>query len=93
MASNDSKPLPIKSQTMSLATKENTTNTATTSPKAASSTDQGLTDFPTSPTKEAVKSQEVLQKAQLEAKAAVKEVKEKMPPLYTLICPQGVDQG
>ena len=80
MASNDSKPLATNSQITSLATKENTTNTATTSPKAAPSTDQGLTDLPASPTKEAGKRQEILQKAQLEAEAAVKEVKEKTSP-------------
>ena len=44
------------------------------------STDQGLADLPVSHTKEAGKKQEVLQKAQLESKSAVKEVKEKMPP-------------
>ena len=80
MASNDSNPLPSKSQTMSPTTKENVTNTTTTSPKAASSVDQGLIDLPTSPTKEAVKRQEVLQKLQLEAKAAMREAKEKTPP-------------
>ena len=46
-------------------------------PKTAPSADQGLTDLPASPTKEAGKRQEVLQKAQLEAKNAVKETKEK----------------
>ena len=80
MASNDSNPLPTKSQTMSPATKENVTNTTTTPPKRAPSTDQGLADLPASPTKEAGKRQEVLQKAQLEPKSAVKEIKEKMPP-------------
>ena len=83
MASNDSNPLPTKSQTMSPATKENTTNTTTTPPKAASSADQGLADLPASPTKEAGKRQEVLQKAQLEAKAAMREAKEKTPPSPT----------
>ena len=77
MASNDSNPLPTKSQTMSPGTKENVTNTTTTPPKTAPSADQGL---PTSPTKEARKRQEVLQKAQLEPKSAVKEIKEKTPP-------------
>ena len=83
MASNDSNPLPTKSQTTSPATKENITNTTTTSPKTAPSTDQGLTDFPVSSTKEAGKKQEVLQKAQLEAKSAVKEITEKMSPSPT----------
>ena len=83
MASNDSNTLPTKLQTMSPATKENITNTTTTSPKTAPSADQGLTDLPASPTKEAGKRQEVLQKAQLEAKSAVKETKEKMPPSPT----------
>ena len=83
MASNDSNPLPTKSQTTSPATKENVTNTTTTSPKTAPSTDQGLADLPASPTKEAGKWQEVLQKAQLEAKSAVKETKDKMPPSPT----------
>ena len=81
MASNDSNPLPTKSQTTSPATKENVTNTTVTPP--APSTDQGLTDLPASPTKEAGKKQEVLQKAQLEPKSAVKEIKEKMPPSPT----------
>ena len=80
MASNDSNPLPTKLQTMSLATKENITNTTTTSPQADSSVDQGLTDLPAFLTKEAIKRQEVLQKAQLEAKAAMREAKEKAPP-------------
>ena len=51
-----------------------------TPPKTAPSADQGLADLPTSLTKEAGKKQEVLQKAQLEPKSAVKEVKEKTPP-------------
>ena len=76
-------PLPTKSQTTSPATKENITNTTTTSPKTAPSADQGLADLPASPTKEAGKRQEVLQKAQLEAKSAVKETKEKTPPSPT----------
>ena len=83
MVSNDSNPLPTKLQTMSPATKENVTNTTTTSPKTAPSADQGLADLPTSPMKEAGKRQEVLQKAQLEAKSAVKETKEKTPPSPT----------
>ena len=83
MVSNDSNPLPTKSQTTSPATKENVTNTTITPPKTAPSTDQGLADLPASPTKEAGKRQEVLQKAQLEAKSAVKETKEKMPPSPT----------
>ena len=45
-----------------------------------SSADQGLTDIPAFPTKEVGKRQEVLQKAQLEAKAAMREAKEKTPP-------------
>ena len=83
MASNDSNPLPTKLQTTSPATKENVTNTTTTSPKTAPSADQGITDLPNSPTKEVGKTQEVLQKAQLEAKSAVKETKEKTPPSPT----------
>ena len=83
MASNDSNPLPTKLQTMSPATKENVTNTTTTSPKTAPSADQGLADLPASPTKEAGKRQEVLQKALVEAKSAVKETKEKTPPSPT----------
>ena len=80
MASNDSNLLLTKSQTTSPTTKENVANTTATPPKAASSVDQGLTDLPASPMKETVKRQEVLQKAQLEAKAAMKEAKEKTPP-------------
>ena len=80
MTSNDSNPLPAKLQTMSPATKENVTNTTTTPPKTAPSTDQGLTDLPASPTKEEGNRQEVLQKALLETKIAVKETKEKTPP-------------
>ena len=80
MASNDSNPLPTKSQTTSPTTKENITNTTTTSLKAASSVDQVLADLPASLTKEVVKRQEVLQKAQPEFKAAMREVKEKTPP-------------
>ena len=83
MASNDSNPLPTKLQTTSPATKENFTNTTPTPPKTAPSADQGLADLPASPTKEAGKRQEVLQKAQLEAKIAVKETKEKTPPCPT----------
>ena len=79
MASNDSKPLPTKSQTTSPTTKENVANTTVTPPKTTPSADQGLTDLPTSPIKEAGKKQEVLQKAQLEPKSVVKEVKEKTP--------------
>ena len=71
---------------MSPATKENVTNTTTTPPKTAPSADQGLTDLPASPTKEAGKKQQVLQKAQLEAKSAVKETKEKTPPSPLLKC-------
>ena len=80
MVSNNSNPLPAKSQTTSPVTKENTTATTTTPPKSAQSTDQGLADLPASPTKEAGRKQEVLQKAQLEAKAGTKETKEKTPP-------------
>ena len=83
MASKDSNPLPTKSQTMSPTTKENVANTTVTPPKTTPSTDQDLADLPVSPTKEAGKKQEVLQKAQLESKSAVKEVKEKMPPSPT----------
>ena len=78
MASNDNNPLPTKSQTMSLVTKE--TTTTTTPPKPAPPADQGLANWPASPTKEAGKRQEVVQKAQLEAKAGTKEIKEKMSP-------------
>ena len=80
MASNDSNPLPTKSQTTSPATKENVTNTTRPPPKTAPSADQGLTDLPASPTKEAGKKQDVLQEAQLEAKSVVKETKEKTHP-------------
>ena len=80
MASKDSNPLPTKSQTTSPTTKENVANTTVTPPKTAPSADQGLPDLPASPTKEAGRKQEVLQKAQLEPESAVKEVKEKMPP-------------
>ena len=83
MASNDSNLLPTKLQTTSPGIKENVTNTTTTSPKTAPSTDQGLTDLPSSPMKEAEKRQKVLQKAHLEAKSAVKEAKEKTPPSPT----------
>ena len=80
MASKDSNSLPTKSQTRSPATKENVTITTITPPKTALSADQGLADLPASPTKEAGKKQEVLQKAQLESKSAVKEIKEKTTP-------------
>ena len=80
MVSNDSNPLPTKSQTTSSTTKENVANTTVIPPKTTPSADQGLSDLPTSPTKEAGKKQEVLQKAQLEPKSIVKEVKEKTPP-------------
>ena len=84
MASNDSNPLPTKLQTTSPATKENITNTTTTSPKTAPSADQGLTDFTHLPYKGGrERGREVLQKAQLEAKSAVKENKEKTPPSPT----------
>ena len=83
MASKDSNPLPTKSQTTSPTTKENIANTTVTPPKTAPSADQGLADLPASPAKEAGKKQEVLQKAQLEPKSAVKGVKEKMPPSPT----------
>ena len=85
MASNYSNPLSTKLQTTSPATKENVTNTTTTPPKAAPSADQGLTYLPTSPMKEAGKRQEVFQKAQLEPKSAVKEIKEKTPPSSTTL--------
>ena len=80
MASKDSNPLPTKSQTTSPTTKENITKTTVTPPKTVPSADQGLADLPVSPTKEAGKKQEVLQKAQLEPKSVVKEIKEKTPP-------------
>ena len=83
MASKDSNPLPTKSQTTSSTTNENVANTTVTPPKTTPSADQGLTDLPVSPTKEPGKRQEVLQKAQLESKNAVKEVKEKTPPSST----------
>ena len=79
MATKDSNPLPIKSQTTSPDTNERVSNTAVTPPQTTPSADQGLTDLPVSPTKEPGKKQEVLQKAQLEPKSAVKEVKEKTP--------------
>ena len=75
--------MPTKSQTTSPATKENVTNTTVTPPKTAPSADQGLADLLTSPMKEAGKKQEVLQKAQLEPKSAVKEIKGKTPPSPT----------
>ena len=83
MASKDSNPLPTKSQTTSPTTKEKVANTTVTLPKTAPSADQCLANLPISPTKEAGKKQEVFQKAQLEPKSAVKEVKEKMPPSPT----------
>ena len=86
MVSNDSKPLPTKSQTMSPTTKENIANTTATPPKTTPSADQGLADLPASPIQEAGKKQEVLQKSQLEPKSVVKEVKEvkeKTPPSPT----------
>ena len=83
MASKDSNPLPTKLQATSPATKENIANTTITPPKTVPSADQGLADLPASPTKEAGKKQEVLQKAQLESKSAVKEIKEKTPPSPT----------
>ena len=83
MVTKDSNPLPTKSQTTSQDTNERVSNTTVTPPKTTPSTDQGLTDLPVSPTKEPGKKQEVLQKAQLESKSAVKEVKEKTPPSPT----------
>ena len=80
MVSKDSNPLPTKPQTTSPNTNEKVTNTTVTPPKTTPSADQGLADLPASPTKEPEKKQEVLQKAQLESKSAVKEVKEKTPP-------------
>ena len=80
MVTKDSNPLPTKSQTTSSDTNERGSNTTATSPKTTPSADQGLSDLPVSPTKELGKKQEVLQKAQLESKSAVKEVKEKTPP-------------
>ena len=83
MATKDSNPLPTKSQTTSSNTSERVSNTMVTSPKTTPSADQGLADLPVSPTKEPGKKQEVLQKAQLEPKSAVKEIKEKKPPSPT----------
>ena len=83
MASKDSNPLPTKSQTTSPNTIEKVSNTTVTPPKTTPSADQGLAYLPVSPTKEPGKRQEVLQKAQLESKSAVKEVKEKTPPSPT----------
>ena len=83
MATKDSNPLPTKSQTTSPDTNERGSNTTVTPPKTTPSADQGLADLPVSPTKEPGKKQEVLQKAQLESKSAVKEVKEKTPPSPT----------
>ena len=83
MASKDSNSLPTKLQTTSPTTKENATNTIVTPPKTAPSADQGLANLPATPMKEAGKKQEVLQKAQLEPKSAVKEIKEKTPPFPT----------
>ena len=80
MATKDSNPLPTKSQTTSPDTNERGSNTTVTPPKKTPSADQGLADLPVSPTKEPGKKQEILQKAQLESKSAVKEVKEKTPP-------------
>ena len=80
MVTKDNNPLPTKSQTTSPDTNERVSNTTVTPPKTTPSTDQGLTDLPVSPTKEPGKKQEVLQKAQLESKSAVKEVKEKTSP-------------
>ena len=80
MASKDSNPLPTKSQTTSPNTNEKVANTTVTPPKTTPSADQGFADLPASPTKEPGKKQEVLQKAELESKSAVKEVKEKTPP-------------
>ena len=83
MVTKDSNPLPTKSQTTSPDTNERGPNTTVTPPKTTPSADQGLTDLPVSPTKEPGKKQEVLQKAQLESKSAVKEVKKRMPPSPT----------
>ena len=83
MATKDSNPLPTKSQTTSSDTNERGSNTTVNLPKTTPSADQGLTDLPVSPTKEPGKKQEVLQKAQLESKSAVKEVKEKKAPSPT----------
>ena len=83
MATKDSNPLPTKSQTTSPDTNERVSNTTATLPKTTPSVDQGTTDLPVSPAKEPGKKQEALQKAQLEPKSAVKEVKEKTPPSPT----------
>ena len=81
MATKDSNPLPIKSQTT--VTSEGVSNATVTPPKTTPSADQGLADLPVSPTKEPGKKQEVLQKAQLELKSVVKEAMEKTPPSPT----------
>ena len=83
MVTKDSNPLPTKSQTTSPDTNDWGSNTKVTPPKTTTSADQGLADLPVSPTKEPGKKQEVLQKAQLESKSAVKEVKEKTSPSPT----------
>ena len=72
--------MPTKSQTTSSDTNERGSNTTVTPPKTTPFADQGLADLPVSPTNEPGKKQEVLQKAELESKSAVKEVKEKTPP-------------
>ena len=83
MVTKDSNPLPTKSQTSSPDTNERVSNTTVTPPKTTPSADPCLADLPVSPTKEPGKKQEVLKKAQLESKSAVKEVKEKTPPSPT----------
>ena len=83
MVTKDNNPLPTKSQTTSPDTNERVSNTTVTPPKTTPSADQGLADLPVSPTKEPGKKQEILQKAQLESKSAVKEVKEETPPSPT----------
>ena len=83
MVTKDSNPLPTQLQTTSPDPNERVSNTTVTPPQTTPSADQGLTDLPVSPTKEPGKKQEVLQKAQLESKSAVKEVKKKTPPSTT----------
>ena len=75
--------MPTKSQTTSPVTSEGVSNTTVAPPQTTPSTDQGLADLPVSPTKESRKKQKVLQKAQLELKSVVKEVKEKTSPSLT----------
>ena len=83
MAVTDRNLLPIKSQTTIPVTSEGVSNTTVAPPQTTPSADQGLADLPVSPAKESGRKQEVLQKAQLELKSVVKEVKEKTSPSPT----------